>query len=192
MDQKIAHVLRLAAWLVIGMVVKAALAADSPPIADFFRRPVVTGVLVLPQRQTVLVAKQVASIDLLSGGRIRLAVGVGWNSVEYEALGADFVGFTGHKMLGPSGIGGLWARRELLEAMPPFLGGGEMIRDVTKEGFTPNDVPWKFEAGTPPIAEAVVSVDPTWKTQMASGSPAASSVSVPVNCASAAVTGSSW
>ena len=58
-------------------------------------------------------------------------------------------------MLGPTGIGALWARPELLEAMPPFLGGGEMIRDVRLDGFTTNDVPWKFEAGTPPIAEAV-------------------------------------
>ncbi|HET9733556.1 MAG TPA: SufS family cysteine desulfurase [Acidimicrobiales bacterium] len=70
-------------------------------------------------------------------------------------LGVDFLGFTGHKMLGPTGIGGLWGRRELLDAMPPFLGGGEMIRDVRLDGFLPNDVPWKFEAGTPPIAEAV-------------------------------------
>jgi len=75
--------------------------------------------------------------------------------VDVTAWDADFVGFTGHKMLGPSGIGGLWARAELLDAMPPFLGGGEMIRDVSVDGFTPNDVPWKFEAGTPPIAEAV-------------------------------------
>jgi cysteine desulfurase/selenocysteine lyase len=75
--------------------------------------------------------------------------------VDVVAWDADFVGFTGHKMLGPSGIGGLWARPELLDAMPPFLGGGEMIRDVTATGFTTNDVPWKFEAGTPPIAEAV-------------------------------------
>jgi cysteine desulfurase/selenocysteine lyase len=75
--------------------------------------------------------------------------------VDVTAWDADFVGFTGHKMLGPSGIGGLWARAELLDAMPPFLGGGEMIRDVTQEGFTTNDVPWKFEAGTPPIVEAV-------------------------------------
>jgi cysteine desulfurase / selenocysteine lyase len=74
---------------------------------------------------------------------------------DVAALGADFFGVTGHKMLGPTGIGALWARRELLEAMPPFLGGGEMIRDVTLDGFTPNEVPWKFEAGTPPIAEAV-------------------------------------
>ncbi|HSL57261.1 MAG TPA: SufS family cysteine desulfurase [Acidimicrobiales bacterium] len=70
-------------------------------------------------------------------------------------LGADFLAFSGHKMLGPTGIGVLWARPELLEAMPPFLGGGEMIRDVRLDGFTTNDVPWKFEAGTPPIAEAV-------------------------------------
>jgi cysteine desulfurase/selenocysteine lyase len=70
-------------------------------------------------------------------------------------LGCDFLGFTGHKMLGPTGIGILWARPELLEDMPPFLGGGEMIRDVRLDGFTPNEVPWKFEAGTPPIAEAI-------------------------------------
>jgi cysteine desulfurase/selenocysteine lyase len=70
-------------------------------------------------------------------------------------LGCDFFGVTGHKMLGPTGIGAIWARAELLEAMPPFLGGGEMIRDVRLDGFTTNDVPWKFEAGTPPIAEAV-------------------------------------
>ncbi len=75
--------------------------------------------------------------------------------VDVQAWDADFVGFTGHKMLGPSGIGGLWARAELLDAMPPFLGGGEMIRDVTIDGFTTNEIPWKFEAGTPPIAEAV-------------------------------------
>ncbi|MEX0663454.1 MAG: SufS family cysteine desulfurase [Acidimicrobiia bacterium] len=75
--------------------------------------------------------------------------------VDVTEWDADFVGFTGHKMLGPSGIGGLWARPELLEAMPPFLGGGEMIRDVTTTGFTPNDVPWKFEAGTMPIVEAI-------------------------------------
>jgi cysteine desulfurase / selenocysteine lyase len=75
--------------------------------------------------------------------------------VDVREWDADFVGFTGHKMLGPSGIGGLWARAELLAAMPPFLGGGEMIRDVNLDGFTTNDVPWKFEAGTPPIVEAI-------------------------------------
>ncbi len=70
-------------------------------------------------------------------------------------LGADFLGFTGHKMLGPTGIGVLWGREALLDAMPPFLGGGDMIRDVRLDGFTPNELPWKFEAGTPPIAEAI-------------------------------------
>ncbi|MFM7061321.1 MAG: aminotransferase class V-fold PLP-dependent enzyme, partial [Actinomycetes bacterium] len=68
---------------------------------------------------------------------------------------ADFVAFSGHKMVGPTGIGGLWGRRGILEEIPPFLGGGEMIRDVRKDGFTTNDVPWRFEAGTPAIAEAV-------------------------------------
>ena len=75
--------------------------------------------------------------------------------VDVVGWGADFVAFSGHKMMGPTGIGALWARRELLEEMPPFLGGGEMIRDVRKDGFTTNDVPWKFEAGTPAIAEAI-------------------------------------
>ena len=74
---------------------------------------------------------------------------------DVQAWDADFVGFTGHKMLGPSGIGVLWAREELLEEMPAFLGGGEMIRDVRLDGWTPNDIPWKFEAGTPPIVEAI-------------------------------------
>ena len=74
---------------------------------------------------------------------------------DVRAWDADFVGFTGHKMLGPSGIGVLWAKEELLDAMPAFLGGGEMIRDVRLDGWTPNDIPWKFEAGTPPIVEAI-------------------------------------
>ena len=74
---------------------------------------------------------------------------------DIQAMDADFVVFTGHKMLGPMGIGVLWARAELLDAMPPFLGGGEMILQVTKDGFTTNEIPWKFEAGTPMVAEAV-------------------------------------
>jgi cysteine desulfurase/selenocysteine lyase len=68
---------------------------------------------------------------------------------------ADFVAFSAHKMCGPTGIGALWGREELLEAMPPFLGGGSMILNVTLEGFTPTELPWKFEAGTPAIAEIV-------------------------------------
>jgi cysteine desulfurase/selenocysteine lyase len=76
-------------------------------------------------------------------------------AADVAAIDCDFFGFTGHKMLGPTGIGALWAREELLEEMPAFLGGGEMIRDVRLDGWTPNEIPWKFEAGTPPIAEAV-------------------------------------
>ena len=74
---------------------------------------------------------------------------------DVQAMGADFMAFSGHKMCGPTGVGVLWGRAELLDAMPPFLGGGEMIRDVRLEGFTPNELPWKFEAGTPPIAEII-------------------------------------
>jgi len=75
--------------------------------------------------------------------------------VDVAELGADFLAFSGHKMCGPTGIGVLYGRQELLEAMPPMLGGGEMIRDVRLDGFTTNDLPWKFEAGTPPIAEII-------------------------------------
>jgi cysteine desulfurase/selenocysteine lyase len=63
--------------------------------------------------------------------------------------------FSGHKMCGPTGIGVLWGRESLLQTLPPFLGGGEMILDVRREGFTPNEIPWRFEAGTPPITEAI-------------------------------------
>ena len=76
-------------------------------------------------------------------------------ATDVQAWGADFVAFTGHKMCGPTGIGVLWGTSEILDATPPFLTGGEMILNVTKEGFTTNELPWKFEAGTPPIAEAV-------------------------------------
>ncbi len=75
--------------------------------------------------------------------------------LDVTALGADFVAFTGHKMCGPTGIGVLWGRGELLDALPPFLGGGEMIQTVTMTGSTYAAAPHKFEAGTPPIAEAV-------------------------------------
>jgi cysteine desulfurase/selenocysteine lyase len=71
------------------------------------------------------------------------------------ALDVDFLIFTGHKMLGPTGIGIFWTREDILNAMPPFLGGGGMIADVRLDGYTPADGPTRFEAGTPPIAEAV-------------------------------------
>src|SRR5690606_39743321 len=75
--------------------------------------------------------------------------------VDVSALGCDFYAFSAHKMLGPTGIGALWARPELLEAMPPYMGGGEMISRVSFEGTTYAPPPKRFEAGTPSIAEAV-------------------------------------
>jgi cysteine desulfurase/selenocysteine lyase len=75
--------------------------------------------------------------------------------VDVSTLGADLVAFTGHKMVGPTGIGVLWGRREVLEALPPFLGGGEMIETVTMARSTYAGIPHKFEAGTPPIVQAV-------------------------------------
>jgi cysteine desulfurase/selenocysteine lyase len=75
--------------------------------------------------------------------------------LDVQALGADFVGFTGHKLYGPSGVGVLWGRYELLSELPPFLGGGEMIETVTMEASTFAKPPHRFEAGTPMIAQAV-------------------------------------
>src|SRR6266540_4744896 len=75
--------------------------------------------------------------------------------VDVQAIGADFYAFSGHKMLAPTGSGALWARRELLEAMPPFLAGGEMIREVHLRRSDFNDIPWKFEAGTPAVGDAI-------------------------------------
>jgi cysteine desulfurase/selenocysteine lyase len=75
--------------------------------------------------------------------------------VDVQAIDCDFFAFSGHKMCGPTGIGGLYGKRELLERMEPFLFGGDMINEVSLEGATWNDLPWKFEAGTPPIAEGI-------------------------------------
>ena len=77
------------------------------------------------------------------------------SEVDVQSLGADFVVFSAHKMLGPSGVGVLYGREELLDAMPPFLGGGSMIRRVKIDSFEPADLPAKFEAGTPPIVSAI-------------------------------------
>jgi cysteine desulfurase / selenocysteine lyase len=98
----------------------------------------------------VAAAHAVGAVVVADGSQL-----VPHRSIDVSALGVDFLAYTSHKMLGPTGIGVLWGREELLEEMPPFLGGGEMIRDVRLDGFLPNDLPWKFEAGTPPIAEAI-------------------------------------
>src|SRR5690606_32337074 len=83
------------------------------------------------------------------------AQGVPHLPVDVQALGVDFYTFSGHKMLGPTGIGVLWGRLDLLDRMPPWMGGGDMIKRVTLEGSAWNDLPYKFEAGTPSIAEAI-------------------------------------
>jgi len=75
--------------------------------------------------------------------------------LDVRALGADFVAFSGHKMYGPFGIGALWGTEQMLDAIPPFMGGGDMISEVRLEGFSVNELPYKFEAGTPPIAQAI-------------------------------------
>jgi len=83
------------------------------------------------------------------------AQGLPHGSVDVQALGCDFYCFSGHKMYGPTGIGGFYGRLELLDQMPPYQGGGEMIKDVSFARTTFNDVPYKFEAGTPNIADAI-------------------------------------
>ena len=103
-----------------------------------------------PVREMVEMAHAAGALVLVDG-----AQAVPHVPVDVQELGADFYAFSGHKMLGPMGSGALWARRELLEAMPPFLAGGEMIREVHLRRSDFNDIPWKFEAGTPAVADAI-------------------------------------
>ena len=103
-----------------------------------------------PVREMTAQAHAAGALVLIDG-----AQGVPHAPVDVQDIGADFYVFSGHKALGPTGSGVLWARRELLDAMPPFMGGGEMIREVHLRHTTFNDVPWKFEAGTPDIAAAI-------------------------------------
>jgi cysteine desulfurase/selenocysteine lyase len=103
-----------------------------------------------PVAEMVEMAHEAGALVLVDG-----AQAVPHVPVDVQALGADFYVFSGHKMLAPTGSGALWARRELLEAMPPFMAGGEMIREVHLRRSEWNEVPWKFEAGTPDIAAAI-------------------------------------
>jgi cysteine desulfurase/selenocysteine lyase len=103
-----------------------------------------------PVRQMVDQAHAAGALVLVDG-----AQAVPHGPVDVRAIGADFYVFSGHKVLGPTGSGALWARRELLEQMPPYMGGGEMIREVHLRHTTWNDVPWKFEAGTPDVSAAI-------------------------------------
>jgi cysteine desulfurase/selenocysteine lyase len=103
-----------------------------------------------PVKELVLAARAVGAISVVDA-----AQSVPHLSVDVQDIDCDFLAFSGHKMCGPTGIGVLYGRRDLLEEMPPFLSGGDMIRRVEFEGSTWNDLPWKFEAGTPSIAEGI-------------------------------------
>ena len=103
-----------------------------------------------PTKELVAAAHAVGAITVIDA-----AQSVPHLVVDVLDLDCDFLAFSGHKMCGPTGIGILYGKRALLEEMPPFLGGGDMILRVTLEGSTWNELPWKFEAGTPSIAEAI-------------------------------------
>ncbi|MGI4951799.1 MAG: cysteine desulfurase, partial [Janthinobacterium lividum] len=106
---------------------------------------------------TVIPAARVAALAHEYGAQVMFdgSQAVVHRTVDVQAIGADFYTFTAHKLYGPTGLGVLWTRRELLERMPPFMGGGDMIGSVSFERSTWAEVPHKFEAGTPPIVEAI-------------------------------------
>jgi cysteine desulfurase/selenocysteine lyase len=122
---------------------------DGAKVVSFAAMSNVLGTI-LPIERLVTTAHEAGAIAVVDASQY-----VPHLATDVQGWGADFVAFTGHKMLGPTGIGVLWGTEAILDATPPFLTGGEMILNVTKTGFTPNELPWKFEAGTPPIAEAV-------------------------------------
>jgi cysteine desulfurase/selenocysteine lyase len=103
-----------------------------------------------PAAEIVELAHRAGAVALIDGSQAVCHL-----PVDVAALDADFYVFTGHKLYGPTGIGVLYGREAILEAMPPFLGGGDMIRSVTFDGSTWNDLPYKFEAGTPNIEAAI-------------------------------------
>lgn len=105
---------------------------------------------IVPLEELIELAHRHGAVVLVDG-----AQSVPHLPTDVRALGADFLVFSAHKMLGPTGVGVLWGRRELLEAMPPFLGGGDMILTVSMEQSTWNELPYKFEAGTPNIADVI-------------------------------------
>lgn len=103
-----------------------------------------------PASEMTAAAHQAGAVVLIDGAQSAPHL-----KVDMQAIGADFYAFSAHKMCGPTGIGVLFGREELLASMPPFLGGGDMIKRVHLRSFTPNELPYKFEAGTPAIAEAI-------------------------------------
>ena len=129
--------------------VYAQLLEQRPKLVAFTHMSNVLGTIT-PAQEMIAQAHTAGAIVLLDA-----AQSVPHLPVDVQMLDVDFLCFSGHKMLGPTGIGVLYGKRELLEAMPPFMGGGDMIRHVGLRESTWNDLPWKFEAGTPAIAEAI-------------------------------------
>jgi cysteine desulfurase/selenocysteine lyase len=122
---------------------------DSPKFVAFTHMSNVLGTI-NPASEITRDAHSAGAVVLIDG-----AQSVPHFAVDIQELGADFLAFSGHKMCGPTGVGVLYGRLDLLEEMPPFLGGGDMIKQVELRSFTANAVPHKFEAGTPAIAEAI-------------------------------------
>lgn len=125
------------------------LLTQEPKLVSFTHMSNVLGTI-NPVREIVATAHQVGAVTLADG-----AQSVPHFPVDVQELAVDFLAFSAHKMCGPTGIGILYGKEKLLNAMPPFLGGGDMIKRVKLRSFTPNDLPHKFEAGTPAIAEAI-------------------------------------
>jgi cysteine desulfurase/selenocysteine lyase len=120
-----------------------------PKLVSFIHMSNVLGTI-NPAKEIIRMAKDAGALTLLDA-----AQSVPHFSMNVKELDADLMAFSAHKMLGPTGIGALWGRKEILDRMPPFLGGGDMIKKVHLRSFTANDLPHKFEAGTPAIAEAI-------------------------------------
>lgn len=125
------------------------LLSRSPKLVSFAHMSNVLGTI-NPAAEIIRLAHEAGAVTLVDA-----AQSVPHLNVDVQALDADFLAFSAHKMCGPTGIGALYGKMELLESMPPFLGGGDMIREVHLRSYRPNTLPYKFEAGTPAIAEAV-------------------------------------
>lgn len=120
-----------------------------PKLVSFTHMSNVLGTI-NPAKEIIRLAHEAGALTLVDG-----AQSVPHFKVDVVDLDTDFMAFSAHKMLGPTGIGVLWGRESLLERMPPFMGGGDMIKKVLLRSFQSNDLPHKFEAGTPAIAEAI-------------------------------------
>ena len=125
------------------------LLSQGPKLVSFTHMSNVLGTIT-PAQEIIRMAHEAGAITILDG-----AQSVPHLKVDVQKLDADFLAFSAHKMCGPTGIGALYGKTALLEAMPPFLGGGDMIKEVKLRSFRPNSIPAKFEAGTPAIAESV-------------------------------------